>query len=248
MFTFLKKRFYIIGIVYAAIALAVFPKWTVDDAYITCRYADNLAKHGELTWNVGEDPIEGYTGIILPLLLALCIKLGISPILAAKIIGVLSFFWGGYLLYLIMQLLKVRHSAVSIILIMYFTAPFMYVHAFSGMETSMFSMLILLCVYLLYFRLVFVEQVKKIELTLIIMLIILSLTRPEGVILSACILSALGIIKWKFEKSGFPKYLLKVSTIFILPCLIYFLWRWQYYGLFLPNTFYAKGGEALIET
>ncbi len=51
---------------YAVVALAWFPKWTVDDAYITYRYAENLALNGQLTWNPGLDPVEGYTGVALP--------------------------------------------------------------------------------------------------------------------------------------------------------------------------------------
>src|SRR3954465_2857630 len=40
-----------------------FPRATVDDAFITYRYAENLARHGELTFNVGGNPVEGYTGV-----------------------------------------------------------------------------------------------------------------------------------------------------------------------------------------
>ena len=67
---------YIASIVSAAAILFVFPKWTVDDAFITYRYAANLADHGELNWNVGEDPVEGYTGVLLPVVLAGGMKIG----------------------------------------------------------------------------------------------------------------------------------------------------------------------------
>ena len=46
----------------AVLAILAFPPSAADDAYITFRYARNLAEHGELNWNVGEDPVEGYTG------------------------------------------------------------------------------------------------------------------------------------------------------------------------------------------
>jgi len=69
----------ILALVYALAALYSFPKWTVDDAYITYRYAENLANFGALTWNVGEKPVEGYTGVALPLILAAGIRLGIPP-------------------------------------------------------------------------------------------------------------------------------------------------------------------------
>jgi hypothetical protein len=53
-----------------AIMVLLAPKWTVDDAYITYRYAQNLARHGELNWNVGQDPVEGYTGVAWPVILS----------------------------------------------------------------------------------------------------------------------------------------------------------------------------------
>src|ERR1043166_1004184 len=76
---------------YTVAAIALFPKLTVDDAYITVRYAENLARHGELVYNVGEQPVEGYTGVALPVLLAGFVRLGISPILAGRAIGIAAF-------------------------------------------------------------------------------------------------------------------------------------------------------------
>ena len=34
-----------------------------DDAMISMRYARNLVEHGELTWNVGDAYVEGYTNL-----------------------------------------------------------------------------------------------------------------------------------------------------------------------------------------
>lgn len=246
MSSFLTKHLYIAGIIYAIAALILFPKWTVDDAYISIRYADNQAKYGELTWNPGEDPIEGYTGIVLPVILAIFIKLGISPVFIGKIIGVISFFLGGCLLHTIFRLLKVRDLSASLVLIMYFTAPFMFVHALSGLETMLFSASILLSVFLFFRNMMFTDSPKQTETVLILVLFVASLTRPEGVIMSACFLTALGIIRLKSDRREFGRYVLKAVILFILPGLIYFIWRWQYYGQILPNTFYAKGGLSFI--
>ena len=49
----------------AALALATIiqgPQFHADDAYIVARYADYLVRHGQLVWNVGEAPVEGFTG------------------------------------------------------------------------------------------------------------------------------------------------------------------------------------------
>ena len=71
----------------SAVALAALPKWTIDDAFISYRYAQNLAEHGELTWNPGEDPVEGYTGVALPVILAAGMKVGIEPTTSSKALG-----------------------------------------------------------------------------------------------------------------------------------------------------------------
>ncbi|WP_172299530.1 hypothetical protein [Pseudoruegeria sp. HB172150] len=62
-----------------------------DDAFISLRYALNLAKHGELTWNLGE-PVEGYTNFLHLLGAAGLIRLGVAPetaVLAINLAGAL---------------------------------------------------------------------------------------------------------------------------------------------------------------
>src|SRR5438105_11061105 len=65
----------VISAAYALIVLATFPRSTVDDAFITFRYARNLALNGQLVWNVGQPPVEGYTGVAWPVVLAALIRL-----------------------------------------------------------------------------------------------------------------------------------------------------------------------------
>ena len=64
----LSRIIYLLTITYSVGVFCIFPKWTVDDAFISFRYAQNLVESGELNWNPGEDPVEGYTGVMLPIL------------------------------------------------------------------------------------------------------------------------------------------------------------------------------------
>jgi hypothetical protein len=48
-----------------------------EDAMISMRYARNLAVHGQFTWNVGEERVEGYTNLLWTLWMALFHKLGV---------------------------------------------------------------------------------------------------------------------------------------------------------------------------
>lgn len=213
------------AVVYAGAMMAGFPRWVVDDAYIILRYAENLAEHGEPTWNLGEDPVEGYTGFAMVGLAALAMKLSIPPVAALHIVGVFSFFAGAALIILLFR--GFDPGSVSA-LVIYLTAPFLYTHAWSGLETTMFASAILfaLYAYTLRRRGLFVAA-----------LIFLSLTRPEGVLLALILL----VLYRPFD--------LRAVIWYMAPCAIYFLWRWGYYGRILPNTYYAKssGGDFMPE-
>src|SRR3989338_6128223 len=107
------------GLLYAIAGFAGFPSWTVDDAFITFRYAKNLADHGELTWNVGEaQPVEGYTGVALPVILAGAHTFGLPLVGTARSLGVFSFFLGWFLLSLIMRQLLIRPLVIGFVLLL----------------------------------------------------------------------------------------------------------------------------------
>ena len=205
-----------LSLVYAIHMTAVAPRWLVDDSYILFRYADNLAHHGALTWNVGEKPVEGYTGAVLPVLLAIGIKLGIPPGLATHALGVSCYFLGGVLILLI---LGGFNTGSAIALILYFTAPFMFTHEWSGLETTMFATAMLLPIY------AFVSQRRALFLFSIVFL---SLVRPEGVPFAIVLLLLYRPFSWKSV------------LVYVVPLAAYTLWRWMYYGQLLPNTYYAK--------
>ena len=204
------------ALTYAIVMIATFPRWVIDDAFILFRYAENFANGGEINWNLGENPTEGYTGIALLTLIAIAMKVGISPILATHIIGIFFFFCGGIFLLLILRGFNIG-SVVALSL--YFTAPFMPIHAWSGLETTMFTTLVLFSIY---------AFTSKRQGLFIFSILSLSFTRPEGVLLSIILLSL------------FRPITLNLLLLYILPCSLYFIWRWAYYGQLLPNTFYAK--------
>src|SRR5688500_675742 len=62
---------------------------TVDDAYISFRYARNFARGWGLVYNEGER-IEGYTNFLWTVLLGLGIKVGLPAVGTAKVLGTVS--------------------------------------------------------------------------------------------------------------------------------------------------------------
>ncbi len=201
---------------YSVREVARFPKWIVDDAFISFRYADNLVVNGELNWNPGDDPTEGYTCVAMVWLISVAMKLGVSPVMAAHILGIFFYYLGAAVLVLAFRGIRLASVAA---LALYLTAPFFYTHAWSGLETTMFTALIVLAIY---------GYSARHRRLFAFAILLLSLTRPEGILLSVILLSFFRPFSWS------------VVLSYAIPFSVYYIWRWSYYGQFFPNTFYAK--------
>jgi hypothetical protein len=127
--------------------------------------------------------------------------------------------------------------------LMYCLAPFFYSHIFSGMETILFA-------FLLAWAFVLFQKVITSSIThyrqFSIILLLLSLTRPEGALFALSIAVATACATWWPEKKIPARYLLTVIPLFILPLIIFFIWRWTYYGYPFPNPFYVKSAGGWV--
>lgn len=234
----------LLGIAYAAGALAWFPRWTVDDAYITFRYAENLARHGELNWNVGENPVEGYTGVLLPLTLAAGTWLGLPVGPTAKLIGIASLFLGGALLWALAGRVGLERASRSVVALGYFTCPILYTHALGGLETVLFLALGLAGLLALAAQIQEPGPSRAVGLPLALLLT--SLARPEGVALTVFVFAAALFDAFRRSRAALTRLGVDVLLFYALPAACYFAWRWGYYGQALPNTYYAKWHRGLV--
>ena len=125
-------HWYLVLILIALAGMILFPKLTIDDAFISYRYGKNLVDFGELNWNPGMDPVEGYTGILLPLLAALILKFALPLLASIKVLGVLAFFGAAYLVRCILRQLKVGEPAILVCLGLWTLTPFLYLHSLSN--------------------------------------------------------------------------------------------------------------------
>ncbi len=79
----------VLPLLFAWRELARLGTYTVDDAYISFRYAENLVDGHGLVYNVGER-VEGFTNLLWTLVLAAAYAAGGSTLLASKVLGVLG--------------------------------------------------------------------------------------------------------------------------------------------------------------
>ena len=141
----------VFGFVLPAILLAVnmwrVHSFTVDDSFISFRYARNLARGLGLVYNPGEH-IEGYTNFLFTVLLAGGIKLGIDPEVLSKLIGGAAAFGSLWLTQAISgRLLPYRTLPCIATWLLASTIVFSGWCVF-GLETGLFVFLILAGTYL----------------------------------------------------------------------------------------------------
>ncbi|HET9210254.1 MAG TPA: hypothetical protein VFR03_07640 [Thermoanaerobaculia bacterium] len=207
----------------------------VDDAYIFLRYAANLAAGRGLVFNVGEH-VEGYTSPLWVLILAGAGALGVDLVPAARTLSA-AFGFATVVLVLILTRRWLSREHVLLVLVpawFLITNPSFMYWVWSGMDTALFTFLLLASVAL------FVRQLDSggcmagagccFALTV--------LSRPDGLCLLP--LFSLAII-WlrRHRRKLLVRELLSFSAPLALLAL-HLLWRYFYYSALLPNTYAAK--------
>jgi hypothetical protein len=124
-------------------------------------------------------------------------------------------------------------SAVAAALLLWFAPS--AVHAISGMETALFTLLLTLFAYLI-FELVR-EPEKQNAAFAGIAALALGLARPEGNLVAVIgIVAAICLLPRPHRLSLFKSALL----FYVLPGVLYFAWRFHFYGQLMPLPFYLK--------
>lgn len=189
-----------------------------EDAFIMFRYAENFAKGLGLVWNPGIR-VEGATEFLWTMFLSLGTFLGVptpgfavaSNFVIGAMVVVFTYFF----------VKRLRDGFTALCFASLVAASPLVIQALSGFGTPLFTLTMLFATYFAY-----TENKRAMAISALLM----SLTRPEGVIYSAV------LILYLLFKGGDKKWVL----YYVVPGLIYYLSRYWYYGLPFPNTFYAK--------
>jgi arabinofuranosyltransferase len=224
----------------AVLLCCLLKRGTLDDLYITFKYARNLADgFGFSIWNLTEAPVEGSTSTVWMVLLAWGIWLGISPYWLSFILASLSF---GGIVCLFMLAHQLRPSVwpkafagapqgmfgtATVLLLTY--VPLAWYGA-TGMETTFFALL--LAALLLSPVLAGQRHQTLVQSILVVSLI---LTRPEGLLLGPLLCA---YFFWTAEHRQLRHMTPLLSSLLAVALLTAF--RLAYFGDVFPNTYYAK--------
>lgn len=219
--------------IYNSVAL----RFVVDDAYITMRYSRHLAEGYGPVYNIGEK-LEGYTNFLWMLILSLVYKIGLDMPSASQILGIVFSVLTLLIVFLLSYKLVGRWKWLSLMpLIVIANNRIFALWATSGMETSLFTFLATVSLYLSYLIL---QDRLYMNPWLIVACLLLTLTRPEGLMITFLIFLMLLFYKYRFERKLFKKNIRGWLVYFVLPFAIYLVWKLYFYHDLLPNTFYNK--------
>lgn len=220
--------------------------FTVDDTFISLRYAKHLAEGLGPTWNPGGPRVEGYTTALWTAVLALPHALGFDALRFAKASGVALMFaafgLAGLFAYELGRTLEPRARALAAALPFALLAGYwpLALHAISGMETALAGLLLtafaLVCV-----RLVRMPTARRAR-SLALLALACMLTRPEA--LSFCA-AAFVLLPFLLAPDARRTVLAHIALYCVLPGALYFVARYAYFGLLFPLSFYVKAtGQA----
>jgi hypothetical protein len=217
--------------------------WTEDDAFITFRYARNLAQGHGLVFNPGER-VEGYSNFSWVLIAAAALRAGQDPEQVAKVVGLVSGLAAVVLSWLLARRMVANTGLAALVASFHLAiSPVLVQHSVNGLETAFFAALLAGAVLLAAGP----PAIRR-RGALVAVLAVLATTRPEGALLAVALLGARAV-QARFT-AGTMRPALADAAAFLLLYGAYFVWRWTYFGLPFPNTFYAKvqgGTHGLID-
>jgi hypothetical protein len=219
----------------AALALALHARSldaVSDDAYISLRYARNLAFLGAPVYNPGER-VEGYSSPVWMVLSAFLLRVGIEPRAALSLLGAL----GGLALIVSVWRLWIRlapekpaHGMFVLALVAASTPIAAW--TCSGLETPLFAALVVLVVAEL--SACTEAPTKRRAWFAGLSVALATLTRPEGVLLVVIAFA------WLAAHKPSRSMLVPFAVAALTPLVAFEVFRFVYYGTLLPNTHYAK--------
>ena len=211
-----------------------------DDAFISFRYARNLLEGNGLVFNVGER-VEGYSNFLWVLeLAALWGAFGLRPEHAAPWLSV-AFTVGtlAVMAWWIWRLPGLRQRGVAAWMALGLvcgSATFAVWTSGGGLETRQFTFFVVLAVACLAPG----RASRGLLAAASLSLAAASLTRPEGPLLAACCFAWYGVQRRVDTGRWLGVDWAWLAVPFAAVVAGHYLFRYGYYGEWLPNTYYAK--------
>ena len=210
-----------------------------DDAFISFRYARNLALGEGLRYNPGLPPVEGYSNFLWVLWLAPFERAGLDVPLVARVssalLGAMLVVWVTLFCARRFELSGGRALATGLFLA---TLPPVALWATGGLATMPAA----LCVFGTYERLLG-DPARPRGGQAGLFALAAALVRADGAVWVALVLAAGGAL-WLLDgrPASLRRALLRAALVCAAGLALHVAWRLSYYGDWLPNTARVKAG------
>lgn len=242
MITHFKNNYFIYTLIFVALLVdLLFFSYTLEDAQITYRYSLRFSEGYDFgMWNRTGKPVEGFTTFLWMVYLSIFGPEISNIVYASKITGIIchllliALFFSLHIRtknenYNYQNLFSLKPKQISKVFLFVSISLSIFIplswYSSTGMETLLF-----ICLIAYAFFLPFVTKNIYI-LSFIVCLLIL--TRPDGLIF------AIGAPIYFYYFSKDNRYI-KLIVMAILVFLTLTMFRFQYFGHLMPNTYYAK--------
>ena len=218
--------------------------FVTDDAFISFVYSRNLAEHGQLVFNPGLDPVEGYTNFLWTFLLGVLMLLGLPPEVMSLALGT------GFALGTLVVVARLGAHLFEGDSWWDQVAPALLAlsagyacWSSGGLETQMFTFWVSLALHAYATADADPWRLRRIGWALALA----AMTRPEGLLVAAVLgLHRLAIVAVRDRRLARGRDELLAVAWFLALWAPWFAWRWWYYGYPFPNTYYVKAAGPAV--
>ncbi len=226
--------------------LAYANRFIQDDAFISFRYAQNLADGLGLEWNPGER-VEGYSNFLWTLLVAAGMKLGAEPAAFTLWVGLAFFCWSLLFAWRLALEAGLGHAGALITLLLAGTNFTFSSYATGGLETPLVTALFLAAC--LISALAMNGRIGRERGLLLLSAVATAglLTRMDAVILFTGPVLAVFVGGPPGGPGMRRRIAADVARLAVIPAVIvggWLAWKYFYYGDLFPRSFYLKAVNA----
>ncbi|GEM_PF-5386155 len=231
----------------------------IDDAWITFKFARNLAQGHGLRWEAAAAPVEGYSNLLEVLIVALGLKLGLDPVTVARGVAALSTVGLVAAAYALLLRLTGARGLAALAVLLYTLHPAAALHTWAGLETQLFAFLavLLLLVFERAQRGGAAAHPGLAGAALPLIAFLLALARTEGVLLGALALPAGYLLaRNRASRAGQPgdnalafthsRHWLAGNALFFASVAAYTLFRWLYFGTLFTGPHLVKLSNRMV--
>ena len=223
-----RSRFGLTLALHAALlvmATVVFWYQLVDDSFVFFRYGRNLVDFHAWNWNRAGIHEQAYTSIFYAVLSIVPAILHVDPLVFMKVLGLAMM---AFLPLRVWQLTASQTKFLAAVLLVSMN-PYFAIHAFSGMDTVLFVVLL----FELFVALESDARAGHVRPRGMLVALLLPLVRPEGMAFSG--LYWLSLLVWG-NRLRTAQWLVGFIALFVA----FYTWNWWYFGQPFPNPFYVK--------